>query len=234
MLYFIQDSTTLEIKIGYTGKDDVMQRLKNHQTSNPHPLIVLGTCPGEYEDEQRLLRQFSFARVNRENPVNREWFRPVPELLRFIISRAGLAFLTRSYAQVADALLEMEVAEIEPLPDEFIDALSAHGLMFFFKEGGSLHVEPVSRLSAADIRYIKRHRADILAELLRRGSKPLLNLKFGDKVRHPQYGFGTVMSVSGEGQMAKVHIAFMTEGGRTFLLHKVQLELVQEAPREGS
>jgi hypothetical protein len=79
MLYFMQDSTTLHVKIGHTSGDDALVRRKALQTGNPSELVVLGTMPGEQSDETWLHRRFAHVRVAGE------WFRPVPLLLRLII-----------------------------------------------------------------------------------------------------------------------------------------------------
>lgn len=78
MIYFIQAETSLFIKIGYTG-GEADGRLKALQTGNPEPLTVLGTMLGDQDAERAMHTRFAHARMVGE------WFRPVPELVRFIV-----------------------------------------------------------------------------------------------------------------------------------------------------
>ncbi len=78
MIYFIQDTRTLEIKIGYTS-GDAATRLAALQTGNPGELRVLLETPGDYADEAELHRRFAAARGNGE------WFRPTPEVLAYML-----------------------------------------------------------------------------------------------------------------------------------------------------
>lgn len=80
MIYFIQDSDTLHVKIGHT-RGDPAARLKDLQTGNPSKLVLLGTMPGGQAEEAGLHQRFAAARAAGE------WFRPVPELL-LLIGRA--------------------------------------------------------------------------------------------------------------------------------------------------
>ena len=50
----------------------------------------------------------------------------------------------------------------------------------------------------------------------------------GMLVRHPTYGTGRVVEVSGFGSMRRVKIRFRTAGLKTFVADKAQLEVVQE------
>lgn len=78
MIYFLQDSATLHIKIGYTANDP-LARLADLQTGNPSPLILLAAVEGALADEAALHREFAAARVAGE------WFNPTPALLRHIL-----------------------------------------------------------------------------------------------------------------------------------------------------
>ena len=80
MIYFAQDSGDFSIKIGYTSKPEPDARLPGLQTGNPRRLVVLATMPGEMADEEALHERFASARLHGE------WFRPVPELLQFILA----------------------------------------------------------------------------------------------------------------------------------------------------
>ena len=79
MIYFLQDPTTLEIKIGYSGKDEPDERIGKLQTGNPRELVLLLTHPGDRSFERILHKQFAFLHVQGE------WFKPGPELLSYML-----------------------------------------------------------------------------------------------------------------------------------------------------
>lgn len=86
MIYFIQDSETLHIKIGFTEADGAEERLRALQTGNSSKLVLLTTIPGNRESESRLHGHYDDLRVRGE------WFLPGPLLIQFIVSvTAGLA-----------------------------------------------------------------------------------------------------------------------------------------------
>lgn len=78
MIYFIQAEGIGHIKIGFTADADAAIRLAQLQTGSSVPLRLLGTIPGELEDEKNLHRRFAAS------GVGGEWFMPVPELLAAI------------------------------------------------------------------------------------------------------------------------------------------------------
>jgi hypothetical protein len=87
VIYFIQDTRSLEIKIGYTGSECVNTRLNALQTGNASRLKVLACVPGGMSDEAALHAKFASSRVGGE------WFRPSPELLRhlaFVVIGQGM------------------------------------------------------------------------------------------------------------------------------------------------
>jgi DNA helicase-2/ATP-dependent DNA helicase PcrA len=47
-------------------------------------------------------------------------------------------------------------------------------------------------------------------------------------VKHPNYGVGRVVEVSGNGLLRKVKIRFQTAGERSFVADKVQLEVLRK------
>jgi len=98
MIYFAQDSASCNIKIGYTGNEDVEQRIRALQTGCPSPLILLGSAEGSKEAEAELHDRFADARLNGE------WFRPVPELIQFIISRVAISHAVRAVRDSMNAL----------------------------------------------------------------------------------------------------------------------------------
>ena len=99
MIYFIQDQRTCEIKIGFTGDCDARSRMRALQTGNPGGLVLLHMVPGEKADEDRLHQRFKGAHERGE------WFRPVPELLLFVLEEVGKA-------SAADAVRRCEMEAI--------------------------------------------------------------------------------------------------------------------------
>lgn len=81
MVYFVQDTVSGHIKIGYTSKPATW-RLSLLQTGNPNPLRLLITLPGGEQEEARLHRKFAVARHRGE------WFHPWRMLLGYIIDHA--------------------------------------------------------------------------------------------------------------------------------------------------
>lgn len=79
MIYFIQDQTANLIKVGFTGGDSADDRMKALQTGSPVGLVLLLTLPGERSVETQLHQRFAAARVHGE------WFRPVPDLVQFML-----------------------------------------------------------------------------------------------------------------------------------------------------
>jgi hypothetical protein len=66
------------VKIGFTKS--LQTRLRTHRTSNPMPITVLHTMPGNRADEANLLLKFAHLKHHGE------WFNATPKLLNFIKS----------------------------------------------------------------------------------------------------------------------------------------------------
>ena len=81
MIYFIQDSGTLFIKIGFT-EGTAADRLKQLQTGCPGGLHVIHAREGTQAQERELHQKFIAARERGE------WFRPVPELLAAVVQNS--------------------------------------------------------------------------------------------------------------------------------------------------
>jgi hypothetical protein len=81
VIYFIQDGGSTNIKIGYTGRE-AETRKQDGETWCPFGLTLLATMDGDKKLEGELHQRFADARIN----GGREWFRPVPALLQYIIS----------------------------------------------------------------------------------------------------------------------------------------------------
>jgi hypothetical protein len=67
MIYFIQDTVTLAIKIGYSTNPQ--KRLKHLQNSNQNKLVLLYAMHGELEHEAELLQRFDKFKMEGE------WFK---------------------------------------------------------------------------------------------------------------------------------------------------------------
>jgi hypothetical protein len=76
MIYFIQNTETKHIKIGYS--DNVRSRLSDLQISSPHELAILTVCEGGIEVEKELHDKFN------DHYVRGEWFNPSEELISYI------------------------------------------------------------------------------------------------------------------------------------------------------
>lgn len=82
-VYFIQDSNTCHIKIGYTSGDPA-ERMAALQTGNPGKLVLL--ChfePADQAYENTLHRRFAADRVQGE------WFRPSAALIQWLCERVS-------------------------------------------------------------------------------------------------------------------------------------------------
>lgn len=76
MIYFIQNTETKHIKIGYS--DNVRRRLSDLQVTSPHELSILTICEGDIELEKELHNKFN------DYYVRGEWFNPSEELISYI------------------------------------------------------------------------------------------------------------------------------------------------------
>ena len=89
MIYFIKDTVTLAVKIGYSK--DPEKRLAHLQTATPNQLVLLGAIQGGLEHEAAYHQQFAKHRLQGE------WFRgPVlPEALAIIAQNESAPQPTR-------------------------------------------------------------------------------------------------------------------------------------------
>lgn len=76
-VYFIQNTRTKHIKIGYTT--DVRRRFRTMCSDNVDGLVLLGRVKGERKLEAALHRKFKEHRHRKT-----EWFRPAEEILQYI------------------------------------------------------------------------------------------------------------------------------------------------------
>ena len=78
MIYFIHDAVSQAIKIGKAN--DVGKRIHSLKNANPNPLALLGTLPGDTNEERLLHQQFKMFRRRGE------WFNADPYLFRDVMS----------------------------------------------------------------------------------------------------------------------------------------------------
>ena len=76
LVYFIQCGDNGPIKIGTSVNPD--RRLFEYRIGCPYPLKFIGVMNGNRHLEKRLHKMFA------EFNIQREWFEPVPELIKFI------------------------------------------------------------------------------------------------------------------------------------------------------
>ena len=76
MIYFIQNTETKHIKIGYSN--NVRKRLSEIQTTSPYELAILTICEGGIEVEKELHDKFN------KSYIRGEWFSPSEELITHI------------------------------------------------------------------------------------------------------------------------------------------------------
>lgn len=94
MIYFVQDSQSLAIKIGYAASPE--DRVAALQTANASSLCLLASIPGGRSDEAELHRRFAAARLVGE------WFRPTPELIVYLLGAAWRGGLQHDDSQFKD------------------------------------------------------------------------------------------------------------------------------------
>ena len=76
MIYFMQNTTSSAVKIGYSRDlDSVKQRLKTMQTSHHDILQLLGVAPGNRRRESLLHQEYT------DNRISGEWYIPNKKLL---------------------------------------------------------------------------------------------------------------------------------------------------------
>ncbi|EOX3463517.1 GIY-YIG nuclease family protein [Vibrio cholerae] len=62
-MYFIQGEVLRHVKIGYSTKSALIQRLKAHQTGSPDKLILLGIALGTRKHEAELHQRFKASKL---------------------------------------------------------------------------------------------------------------------------------------------------------------------------
>lgn len=162
MIYFVQDESSLNIKIGFHGGADAMERIKSLQTGCPSRLVLLATCDGTQQEERLLHDKFSDARVQGE------WFRPTAPLLRFIISRAGILIAHKAITGAADLVLMDDAGSLDPCLETIYREFESRGFSLTTRErAGKWHLVtvPGSALTESDRSLLARNREPMIAWL---------------------------------------------------------------------
>lgn len=84
-IYFVQQGADGPIKIGKAN--NVRDRMRGLQTSNPYPLRLLGVVDGGMSEEADLHRRFADARMQGE------WFRPDASILQYLRAAAVCIYI---------------------------------------------------------------------------------------------------------------------------------------------
>ena len=117
-----ESAGNLNIKIGY-AKDDAEERRATIQPGNSSHLIVLLTLAGDRKEESRFHRLFA------AHEVRREWFRPHPDLVRFIAANWNSGVLSGDPAGNLSCPVERNAVRF------LIGLLSEHGCQAFSIRG---------------------------------------------------------------------------------------------------
>lgn len=104
-VYFIQQGDDGPVKIGSTT-GPVKNRLRTLRTSSPHHLVLRLVLSGTSRTETELHHRFAALRMERE------WFRPAPELLTFMASPQGYAIEEDAVALLGNPLQEPARAKL--------------------------------------------------------------------------------------------------------------------------
>ena len=110
MIYFVKDTVTQAIKIGYSKKPK--DRLSGLQTGNPHKLVILGTVAGTANEEASFHGKFVQHRLEGESFKGE-----IIEEVLDIIATYTKERLEIRRKTVTDATNGADKVEGDPLPD---------------------------------------------------------------------------------------------------------------------
>ena len=100
-IYFVQRESDDLIKIGYATTN---ARIDTHRKNG---MKLLGVLSVGREEESKLHKRYDHLRLDEEKPQRREFFRPSPELLRFIKDNCTMETgVTTIEATVPEELIE--------------------------------------------------------------------------------------------------------------------------------
>ena len=132
MIYFIQDSSTLLIKIGFTD-GAASDRLKALQTGCPSGLVLLCAIEGDKAAESRLHAKLASARDRGE------WFRPTPDLLSLMLAVAekdyGRGFREGRACVLAEVKTEASLQVVAEVAGEIRRLIDLHGPLALSLQG---------------------------------------------------------------------------------------------------
>lgn len=124
MIYFIQEESTCNIKIGFSDSDP-MGRNKTLQTGNSSELYLLLAIEGDRKDEKQLHQLFAEARIH----PKREWFKPIPSLILFIVQNQF------RNCRIPSAPVVLANGQEQRLYMSLVSLLEKHGPMVFSLRG---------------------------------------------------------------------------------------------------
>lgn len=100
LIYFVvAGSPPVSIKIGVTQRKTLLRRLRAIQSSNHEPIRLLRII--EFNDgpkplhsaekrEREIHKKFANLRLRKGDAVGHEWFKPAPELFKFIEAEGSM------------------------------------------------------------------------------------------------------------------------------------------------
>lgn len=245
MIYFLQDSKSNAIKIGYAASPE--QRAATLQTGNAAELVLLASCEGDRTHESKLHREFAAHRIAGE------WFHPAPPLLRMLLScereesyRDGAAHQQVASSWVdprpprqrqggvrseltlwvinaeTSANLSRVFCVITNGPDYPPDEAAA--LAFFDGDASTLlrcnDISRINNFNPSQLHdWAHDQRRDCPTTPKTQTASPY---RVGMRVIHPDYGCG-IISESADG---RVRIRFPAAGEKRFVADVVKLEIV--------
>lgn len=240
MIYFIQDSLTFRIKIGFTGKDNVKERLAELQTGSSSLLYLLAARPGSKVTESELHREFAKYRSQGE------WFNPGPELLNYIIGCAlvqmGRTAMEKAAQDIIAHSFPETKAEAERRENELLRRRAAELLASARAAGHRPELVRISDgsllLSAwpeypATLRMDPCLKEDVIVLLRDEGAIRTKQTaqppryKTGMKINHPKYGEGFVLDEIGEGANHKIRVVF-SDVERFFMSSQTEMKIISE------
>jgi T5orf172 domain len=80
VLYFIQGTISKNIKIGITGSETVLERMRQLNSSDLLVCLKTQECKDDAATEYEYHERFKASRLHSE------WFKPTPDLVEFIAS----------------------------------------------------------------------------------------------------------------------------------------------------
>jgi hypothetical protein len=146
MIYFIKNTVTHAVKIGYSRNPN--KRLAHLQTATPDPLTLLGTIQGGLEHETAFHQRF------RQHKLQGEWFKPdiLNEVLDIIAQDAASPQQLKMNVIVAGdsrfAARSFPPADTKALVFQALDQQHSRTPIAWLITGGDRHIESFAWLWA--------------------------------------------------------------------------------------